>query len=129
MSQLVPYSQPNRNVGLLDSFRLAREDRQANAELERLTRRSAMTEVYAEQQAMHEARAAVRRHDLQVGAMLLHESRPDGQHNHHGDHDGGTDIAEHERERGEDEREREEHRGTKSNWVGHDPRLHPNGRT
>lgn len=75
MSQLVPYSQPNRNVGLLDSFRLAREDRQANAELERLTRRSAMTEVYAEHQAMHEARGAVRRHELQVGAMLLHEAR------------------------------------------------------
>ena len=37
MSQLVPYSQPNRNVGLLDSFRLAREDRQANAELERVS--------------------------------------------------------------------------------------------
>lgn len=75
MSALVPYTQPARNVGLVESFRLAREERRANANLERLTRDSALGEVVAQHDALRRAND-LRRSHLEAGlAMHLTEER------------------------------------------------------
>lgn len=75
MSELVPYTQPARNVGLIESFRLAREERQANANLERLTRDSALSEVAAQHGAMRRANDLRRAHLESVLAIHLVEER------------------------------------------------------
>lgn len=77
MSQLVPYNTSTAapNVGLIEGFRLAREERQANAELERLTRRSAMAEVVAHHRTMEAANQSRRDHGLRLQAMHQHGER------------------------------------------------------
>lgn len=75
MSELVPYTQPARNVGLVESFRLAREERRTNAALERLTRDSAIGEVVAQHDAMRRANDLKRAHYEAGLAMHLTEER------------------------------------------------------
>lgn len=75
MSELVPYTQPARDVGLIDSFRLAREERRTNAQLERMARDSAFGEVAAQHDAMRRANDIVRAHRESALQMHLVEER------------------------------------------------------
>lgn len=75
MSELVPYAHPARDVGLIESFRLAREEKRANASLERLGRDSAYAEVVAQHQAMSRTNDLVRAHRESLLRMHLTEER------------------------------------------------------
>lgn len=75
MSELVPYTQPARDVGLIESFRLSREEKRANAQLERLARDSAYGEVVAQHDAMRRANDLARAHRESVLQIHLTEER------------------------------------------------------
>jgi len=76
MSTLVPYSSSSSNdVGLIESYRLRREERQMNANLERTTRNWAVAEVSSQQASMSRIREAQRAHVEKVQDIALAEER------------------------------------------------------